>query len=425
MNPYLAAKRDQYNAIEASVSGLQTRAAAEARDLTEDELRSVEGQIAAGKKLYSEIEMLTAQENRSLSVADMTSKLVTAKASGFAVSDRDPGLYRSASSGGANSWFGDLYRATILHDQSAQARMSEHDSFMRAHQTTSTSAGNVPPEWMTSEFTTLAQQGRKIAAAVRNIPIQDARAFSLPGQTASTTVGASDTENTAITPGDAYTSAAVTVTPDTIVGSEVISRQLLDASNPAIDSMILADLTLSYNTKVETLVATKIVGIGSALTGVTADFIDPTATNFAYNQAVLAALDVYKARFQRADAFVCDFGMYQLLLGLLDSNGRPLFAGNNAYPMNVLGQGGAGAMDTDGWFAGMPLIVSSGMGGADVGYGAAIIKNDVCVFEKGAALFSFQEVLGPQSIVLSLWGYVATAVRQGTRSVKNVTVTAS
>lgn len=432
-NPYLQSLEGRYSAIQASVTDMQSRASAEKRDMSEDELRTVTGQVEAGKKLFAEIALLTEQESRTLSVNEMAAKLAVGAKSATTAVNRDPGHYRSVKEGGAlHSFFGDMYRSQKQGDQAATRRLAEHTDALRAHQTYATEPGVLPPVWMTDEYTSIKQQGRVVSNVVRNVPLADARPFSLPGQTASTTTGLQGGENVALTAGDAYASAAVTVTPSTIVGSEIVSRQLLESSAPSIDALILADLVESYNTEIETIVVTAMKAVGSLLTGaalVHADFISPTGgtSGFsAYKTAVALQSAVYKARFLRPDYIAMDHDLFGTILGLVDSTGRPLLSVPQAFAQgqNVTGSAGIGGQVTDGWLAGVPIMVTEGMviDGTHDGI-MAFRSQDVCLFEKaGPSLFRFEEVQGPQSIVLSLWNYAAVAIRQGTRSVKNASV---
>lgn len=433
-NPYLENLRSRYSALQTSVSELQTRASAEKRDLSDDELRTVKSQIEAGQKAFAEIELLTEQENRTASVNEMAAKLAVrteeVRSISISATPRDPGHYRKASDGGQNSFFADMYRSQKMGDGASARRLQENSDALRAHQTYATEPGVIPPVWLSDEYTTIKQQGRVVSSVVRNVPLADARPFSLPGQTASTTTGTQGGENVALTAGDAYASAAVSITPTTIVGSEIISRQLLESSTPAIDQLILADLVESYNTQVEGLVTTAIKGVGSLLTGAViagTAFAAPTNAQSAYVTAVQLQAAVYKARFLRPDYIAMDHDLFAVILGMVDTTGRPLLSNPlaTAQGQNVTGNGGIGGSVTDGWLAGVPILVSEGMfiDGTHNGI-AAMRSQDVILFEKaGPSLFRFEEVQGPQSIVLSLWNYAAVAVRQGTRSVKNASIT--
>lgn len=426
LNPYLLKKREQYAALQSTIDNIQTRAADESRELTPEELRSIKDQVEASKAIYAEIELLTDQENRSAAVGDMNANLRDAgksapKAGLFTnATPRDPGHYRSTEQGGSESFFGDLLRAKIDGNASSQMRLDEHSTFMRANQTTATVPGVVPPVWLVDEFTKMSQQQRALANAVRNVSIPDARPFSLPGQTATTVVATQASENTALAAGDAYAATAVTVTPTTIVGKEVVSRQLLDASNPVIDGIILADLTRSYNAQTEINLGTAIRAVGSAATATLANFILSTNANFAYDLAINAEIAIRKGLLENPTAIFCDYDMYGVLLKLKDTSGKPLVVNPAVNPTNV---DGVGTATNDGWFAGLPLVVSQGMDPGAHFWASVVAAQYVLLFESPGMSFRYEEVAGPQSIQLGLWKYQATAIRQGTRAVSNIDVT--
>lgn len=428
MNPYLKAKQAEYAAMYEASQGIQTRAAEEKRNLSEVEMATIKGQGEQLRALQAEIDVLAAEELRHAEYAATVAKLGQAPAApaapagialGASVNPRDPGHYRSANEGGSNSFYGDMMRVALLQDANAKARLDEHNAFMRA-ETTSTIAGVVPPKWLAEEFTTKAQEGRVLAAAVRNVPLTDARPFTLPGQTANTTVAAQSAENDALSDSDAYAATGVSITPVTIVGKETVSRQLLDASTPAIDQLILADLTASYNANIEARLGAAIRAVGSATTVAIADFIDPTDAAYAPLTLAEIVMAVRKVRYARPTHFACDYELFTELLKLKDSTGRPL--------LSTMGDGqnslGSASVNADGYVMGVPILVSEGMNNpsnTDLS-GAAMVASDVVLFESPQMSFKYEEKSGPQSIEIGLWRYAAVAVRQATRSVKNLVV---
>lgn len=427
MNPYLAALRAKYDSMYSATQGIQTRAAEGNVALTDVEMATIKGQAEQLRSLNAEIEVLAAEELRhaeySATVARLGNAAPASTPSGIAlgakVTSRDPGHYRSATDGGTNSFYGDMMRVALLQDAAATQRLAEHNTFMRA-ETTSSIAGVVPPKWLAEEFTTKAQEGRVLAAAVRNVPLTDARPFTLPGQTANATVAAQSAENDALVDSDAYAATGISITPVTVVGKETVSRQLLDASTPAIDQLILADLTASYNADIEARLGVAIRAVGSATTVAIADFIDPADPLWAPQTLADIIMAVRKVRYARPSHFACDYELFTELLKLKDTTGRPV--------ITTMGDGmnsiGSGSVNADGYILGVPLLVSEGMNKpatTDL-CGAAMVASDVVLFESPQMSFKYEERSGPQSIEIGLWRYAAVAVRQATRSVKNLIV---
>ena len=431
-NVYLKNLRTQYEGLRSSIEGFQARAAEANRDLSDDELRSVREQGAKAKDLFTQIEDLTEIETRNAKVAEMAAKVATAtapgatsatgdqvRALGITTKDRDPGHYTRSS---ANSFFKDLHSARVNDDNGAQQRLLEHS---RALTTGSNGPGVVPPHWLTEEFEALARQGRALASAVRNVPLgDDPRPMTLPKQTVGTdaVVAEQASENTAVAGTDAWDSDVDTVTPKPTAGKQIVSRQMLDMASPAIDQLIYADLMSVYNAQVETKVGTAIKAAGVALAV-------PMATESAFDTAaadavVDLAMGVRKARKLPANILAMTLERYAEFLKLKGTDGRPLIGEDTAgQTMNVVG---VGNVAVDGRIRGLGVIATEGMGsGAYPDIFAAVRASDVLLFETGTMRFRFEEVSGPESIVLGIWGYTAVIVRQGTRSVRRTSVAAA
>ncbi|MGH3500757.1 MAG: hypothetical protein ACRDQA_07655, partial [Nocardioidaceae bacterium] len=63
--------------------------------------------------------------------------------------------------------------------------------------------------------------------------------------------------------------------------------------------------------------------------------------------------------------------------------------------------------------------------GDDTDKFAVLRSPDTLLFESNMLRFRFEEVSGPESIVLGIWGYVAVLVRQSALSVQVIQVAAS
>lgn len=445
MNPYLKALQDKYDQLRASIQGLQTRAVEESRDLTEDELRSAREMGEQAKTLAGQIEDLTEIETRNRRVADLAASLLPesggasdgtnrdsdqggqgdqtrgARLGGATTRPRDPGHYTRGSD---NSFFGDMYRSRVFSDEVASGRLLEHQ---RALSTGGQGAGVVPPNWLTSEYETLARQGRAAANAVRPIPLgDDPRPLTLPKQTTGTdaVVAEQASENTSVDGTDAYDSDVDTVAPKPTAGKQIVSRQMLDMSSPAIDMLIYGDLISVYNSKVEAKVCAAIMAAGPAAlaaqengSGTTTPIDLNDDTHFA-NVTIDAAIDVLSARKLPASVALMNVGRWGKFKKLRDSAGRPLI------PSSATGQAvnvaGVGSVATNGIYEDLAIIASDGVQNAAT-Y-AVLRPDDVLLFESNMLRFRFEEQAGPESIVLGIWGYTATLVRQGGKGIQRVTV---
>lgn len=438
MNPYLKAQREKYEALRKSIEGIQTRAAEASKDLTEDELRSVKEMGDQAKALYTQIEDLTEIETRNSKVAKLGVQLAAAVADDEAVGgadgdkdqarslklgggaktkDRDPGHYTRASE---NSFFRDLHLARTESDQEAQRRIVEHN---RALSTGVHGPGVVPPKWLTEEFEELARQGRSVANAVRNIPLgDDPRPITLPKQIAGTdaVVAEQPSENTPVGGADAWDSDVDTVTPKPTAGKQTVSRQMLDMSSPAVDQLIYGDLMSVYNSKVEKKISDAIKAAGTLVNTYASEALFAGAQG----GVVDLGIKVRRTRFLPATILAMSNLRYGEFLDLKDSTGRPIIPEDSAGPMNVIG---VGSVQVDGRIRGIGVISTEGMAGATDypdSY-AAVRASDVLLFETTTMRFRFEEVAGPESIVLGIWGYTASIVRQGGKGVARATVTAA
>jgi len=451
-NPYLAAQQKKLAALEESIVATQTRAANENRDLTDEEVRSITDEAQQLETIGAQVETLVAVEKRAAAIRSAAAS-VEAAAEGagdkmpggdrlgddaeqpagtgsdagektrsrVTTRDRDPGHYRRK--GGAHSFFGDLYRSQHADDDAARDRLTEHS---RALSTGANGPGVVPPNWMTEEFETLARQGRALANAVRNIPLgDDPRPITLPKQIAGTdgVVSEQANENDPVNGTDAWDSDVDMATPKPTTGKQIVSRQMLDMSNPAIDLLIYGDLMEVYNTKVENKVgAVCVAAAGAPLTAATfateAAWTGVAPATPALDATIDLAIAVRNARKRPASILVSTVTRYGKFLKLKDTTGRPLIPQETAGIMNVAG---VGEVAVDGRIEGLGVVATDGIGdGATYPEKFLVMRPaDVLLFEGNIARFRFEEQAGPESIVLGIWAYTAVVARQkgaGTQS---------
>lgn len=444
-NPYLAKLRQDYDTQKAAIQALQDKAISEERDLSETELTSIRQMSEAITGLHAQITSLTdievmdravqEQAARIMSDADRAAVQNRADAEITRVSrtpagdtrqlartqDRDPGHYTRSS---GNSFFGDLHRSRAGDDDAAR-RLVEHNRALSTG-TGNAGAGVVPPHWLTEEFELLARQGRALASAVRNIGLgADPRPLTLPKQLTGTDAEVVEqaTENAATEDDDAWTSDVDTVTPKPTTGIQIVSRQMLDMSSPAIDALIYGDMVAAYNLKVEKKVgAAMVTAAGTAVT--------TFATNAAFNtdqdasDAVIdTAIAVRNTRKLPADLIAMGVVRYGEFLKLKDADGRPLIPEASMGPMNAIG---VGTVQVDGRMHGLGVIATDGVSTGTFPESIIVARAaDTILFESDVLRFRYEEPLGPESVKLGIWGYTAVIVRQASGSVKRIVVTAA
>ena len=414
------AGRDLSEAELAAVTADRERAealSAEIEQLVEDELRAA--RVAAG---YAEIGAPTETENaggqgeheRSGSGTEHTTSGTTAQ-------DRDPGHYRSAAEGGEHSFFTDLVRAREGDDE-ATRRLQEHN---RALSTTVSGAGIVPPRWLTEEYEALARQGRVVAEMVRHIPISDPTPMTLPRQTAGTdgVLAEQATENTHPTETDAFATTTDVVTPKPTSGIQVVSRQMIDSTNPAVDALIYGDMLSVYNRKIEDKVTAALVTAAGAAAATIANEAAFTAAG-AEDAITDAAITVWNARKLPADAVAMRISRWGRFSKFRDSTGRRLYPAEGEL-VNVSGRG---SVQVPGTVGGLGVAATDGLGIGGATYPENILvfrSGDTILFEGSVLRFRYEEVAGPESVKLGVWAYSAVIVRQAANSVRRVQITAA
>lgn len=445
----LTRRREEFRTVHERARGVvETAAEAEngaGRDLTEAELAAVTADRERAEALSTEIEQLVEDELRAARVAAGYAEIGAptdpenaggegqersehdtsgngAGSSSTSAQDRDPGHYRSAAEGGRNSFFTDLVRARE-GDTDAATRLQEHN---RALSTTVSGAGIVPPRWLTDEYESLARQGRVVAEMVRHIPISDPTPMTLPRQTAGTdgVIAEQATENTHPSETDAFATTTDVVTPKPTSGIQVVSRQMIDSTNPAADALIYGDMLSVYNRKIEDKVTAALVtAAGAAAATLASDAADFTATK-AEDAITDAAISVWNARKLPADALCMRISRWGRFMKFRDSTGRRLYPAEGEM-VNISGRG---SVQVPGSVGGMGVAATDGLGIGGVTFPENILvfrSGDTILFEGSVLRFRYEEVAGPESVKLGVWAYSAVIVRQAASSVRRVQITAA
>lgn len=433
-NPYLVRLREQHDALRSSIEGLQTRAAEGNRDLSEEELRSVTDQATQLRGLTEQIEQLTDVETRGRRVGELAAQLDAGEGdtqnlsgeqtrSRTTARDRDPGHYRRAAEGGQYSFFADHFRSKVLGDPNALKRLEEHS---RAVTQASGGGGIIPPKWLTEEYMALARQTRVVANAVRRLPVgNDPRDIKLPKQTAGTDanvlVQSAEGANTAGWGTDRVTTGTDTLSLSTYAAYQDVSRQLLDSSDPAVDSLIFGDLRAAWDAKVEALVCAAILAGGTAAGTTFATEAAFKANAAAIDGVIDAQTAVAGDQRGPADLAIMNYRRFGAFRKLKDGNNRPLMPVSRYGPQNAMG-----ALDNVlvGDIEGVDVLASSGVPTAYAETYAVLRRQAVILAESDVTDFTYEQVGGPAFIRMGIWAYVGTLVRNPA-SISIQTVTAA
>jgi HK97 family phage major capsid protein len=264
-----------------------------------------------------------------------------------------------------------------------------------------------------------------LANLVRNIPLgDDPRPITLPKQTAGadTEVTEQAAENDPIEDDDQFDTDVDTVVPKPTAGSQIVSRQMLDMSSPAIDSLIYGDLIAAYNLKVEKKIGAAMIAVGTALPAIESGDVAVQVTDPAHFARVLvkAAIAVRNARKMPANIAVMSVNRWGEFIDLVDTTGRPLVTGVGEAPSNIMGAADVSALD-GGRFKGLNLAPTDGIALDD--RFAVARASDTLLFESNMMRFRYEQPLGPESIKMGIWAYTAVLIRYGTASIKRVEIT--
>lgn len=451
MNPYLVALRAQYDAIKKSIAGIQARATDAGRQMDDAERASVKSQSERGAALFDEIKMLTEIEERDAKIdaaagainkatgdkpaadpalVDTQDRSRVVPVGGATTADRDPGHYARTESRG--SFFRDI-RDSKEGVQEATRRLHENARAVaasrgisegegRALTTASAGTGVIAPKWMTDLFAKRQSMGRPLTNAIRNIPLgNDPRPMTLPKETVDAPIGVQSAENVAPIDTPEWDSDTDTVTPITLTGRQKVSRQLLDSATPAVDELIASSLQRVYDNLVERRTVITIEQANPTLMTATAGS-DPTVSTH-YNKRIVAAMtEVFATRLLPPDLIFSSVRRYGKALEMSDTTGRQLILpGANMGPTNSAGIATLRNAFGGAVWHGTEYIATPGE--YDDGRIYTLGRDDAIHFESDLLRFRFEEVEGPQTIVLGIWGYNAWWVMYKPSAVKGLSIT--
>jgi HK97 family phage major capsid protein len=443
-NAYLRSLRAQYEAHEKAIAGLEARAVEAKRDLTNEEMRSIIEMGEKNKSLYTQIEDLSEIELRNAKVAAMQAKVAAAvagstepegepegepsddgtrsvKLGGAKTKDRDPGFYTR---GSQHSFVGDQYRATKLGDTAAAERIAKHANALRddvhlrdvlGAGASTFGAGLVPPVWLAEQFAPVLHRKLRVASQLRQVPWAGPFPWSIPiagtvALTSSITEGVNSTETD---PGYSI----LTVTPGTIMGYSEVSRQMLEASNPAVDSVIWGDLTGDFLDRCETAVITALENQASVNLATVADNTLATGMRNVVLDGIAAVSDNSGGD---ADIFVSKNSKWVSYLKLTDTTNRPLIEAQRYAPMNAVGLQQPGQQfrsPIQGDLESLSVVTSPTVGTMR---GFVINSQELLYQNSPPQQFSFEQPAGPALIRVGVWGYVAVVTGRRPKAITKI-----
>jgi HK97 family phage major capsid protein len=400
-----------YNQLFGQYDEIVNRCAAENRDPDDGETAILDGLRSEMKPLGERIVQMREIEDRRQSTVTALANLPERESAG----DRtpvvqvrsEPEIYRKDGGPDGHRFFRDLFHAQIGHDRDAIERLDRHGLQTRAAATTTTGAGVVPPTWLFEEFAIIAHGARPWADSVRRVGIDSANPVNIGIQaTPGAVIGVQTPENTVPSDGS-FNATLLTTSPKTYTGKVDVSRQLVDGSNPAVDGIVYADCMGAYNEQIESAVVAAIEAATGFAATITYPGTAPVYTNLP-DAFVDAGASVRKHRKSAPRVVFCSEGAWAYLAKQKDTAGRPLVVTGYHGPVNAYGLGEAIVYGhIAGNVVGLDVIPSW----AAVDNHLYVLKaDDLLLLESSTFNFRYEEVLGPQSIRLGVWGYAAPVV---------------
>ncbi len=254
---------------------------------------------------------------------------------------------------------------------------------------------------------------RPMMAKLRTIRLTDATPFKIPTEGEFSAVG-DHTEGTAhVAEGD-LSLGAVTISPGAISGAYRFSRELADASNPAIDAIAIRAMLRDYARKSEAKAAAALALQSDGSTAATRVLsIDTPAElraeiiNYVVGNGLVAA----------PDYIFMGSGFYTTHSTAVAGDGRPYFP-----PLNPTNAAGTASLRT------LSMNVDSIPGlltNTTVAAEAYMVRaEDVLVGESPTLTFRFDQPEGPGIIKLAIWGYVVARTLRNS-GVRRLTTAAS
>jgi HK97 family phage major capsid protein len=317
-----------------------------------------------------------------------------------------------------HGFFSDIKAATLQGDSQAAERLARHAAQLEERDLTTTATaggGFVPPIYMGELFADIARPSRPFADVFPSRPLPPSgMVISIPRITTGPSVAIQTSDNAAVNEVD-LVETTLSVNVRTIAGQQDVSQQLLDRSDPSIDSIVFGDLRSSYD---QTLDVQMISGTGSgALPGIrgvasvnTVSYTSGTPTAAALLPKLYDAVQkIWNTRYAAPDTIVMHPRRSAWLASQLSST-FPLFQQGNL--TQAVGTQDSALLSS---FAGMRVVHDPNIGST---YGAGTNEDEIYVL-RAADLILWEgplqarvlpEVLsGTLTVRVQLFGYAAFA----------------
>jgi hypothetical protein len=270
--------------------------------------------------------------------------------------------------------------------------------------------------WLAEQFAPVLHRKLRVAAQLRQVPWAGPFPWSIPiaGTVALTSTITEGVNSTETDPGYSI----LTVTPATIMGYSEVSRQMLEASNPAVDAVIWGDLTGDFLDRCE---STTITALENQASVNLATVSDNTVTTQMRNVVLDAIAGVSDNSGGDADIFVSKNSKWVSYLKLTDTTNRPLIEAQRYAPMNAVGLQQPGQQfrsPIQGDLESLSVVTSPTVGTMR----GFVINSQELLYQNSPPMqFSFEQPAGPALIRVGVWGYVAVVTGRRPKAITKIT----
>ena len=284
----------------------------------------------------------------------------------------------------------------------------------------------IPPGYRPDLYVGQIPQGRPLYQAMSRGVIDNPTPFKVPVWVGSSGLSGTNVEGTGPSTGTITNHTFRTVSPSPQSGEFIITRELADAANPAIDQIALAAMREEYAQDTEAVIADAIAAAtddgphdGQSTEGcytfTSGGQGDELAVDIRYMEGKFATNRMGVA----PDRMLLSSQGFTQCVSAVDTTGRPLFP--FVGPGNAMGTVGRAAQS----------LAIDGLEGVPA-WSLSTTYNDVLLFnhvdawawESPLLSFRFEEKAGPENIVLNIWGYFAFQILRYT-GIHTIAFTAS
>lgn len=317
------------------------------------------------------------------------------------------------------SFVRDAWRARMEGDRDAADRFSKWQAQLgevaaNYVDTRATQPDIIPPGYRADLLVEPDVPSRPILSRLTGLRVNltDATPFSVPIRGAADVVG-DHVEGTAHVAPGTLTTSEITINPKAVSGAFEVSRELVDSSNPAIDTVAWASIMEDYDAKAEEYAWARIVGASLDKEGaivLAALTAQPTINTSPLLEAELVAF--FTERLRPASFAATGSEFFTATTLYTDTTERPMYP--VIAPQNAAGTATVSDSEYGLNVRGVPHVLSSagGVNGAD--QDLLIRQADILAGESAVRRFRFEEVSGPGVIKLALWAYMGISRMRST-----------